>query len=119
MSKTININGSLMLKDGVWYVNGRKVSLSDIGSIFKGGYKNEKVTIVINLDSGSNIEHLDIDACESVTINGNCGSVHTDMGSINIGGNVSGNVHADMGSIQCGNVGGDVISHMGNVSYRR
>ena len=66
-----------------------------------------------------NVERLECDDCKTITITGDCRRVKTNMGDINIGGNVDGDVHTNMGSIECGNVGGDAHTNMGSVRYRR
>jgi hypothetical protein len=114
--KSVRVNGNLSLINGKWFVNGSEV---DINALAEKQEQEQQVTITINLAEGSFIEHLDIDTCKHIVINGTCKRVKTGMGDIEIHGNVDGDVHTNMGSIECGNVGGDAHSNIGSVTYRR
>jgi len=62
-----------------------------------------------------------IDDCKSVKIvvNGNAKDVETNVGNIEIHGDVSGNVEASCGNITCGKVNGDIHASCGNVTVRK
>lgn len=115
--KSIHVNGILSMINGKWYVNGKEINLKDLASDVE---ENDKViNITINLAQGSVIEHLDIESCDTININGNCKRVKTNMGDINVTGDVEGDIHTNMGDIECGNVHGDAHTNMGNVRFRR
>lgn len=111
--KVVTLNGNLSMRDGKWFVNGKEVNLRDLASETKEDEKN--VYITINIEGM--VEHLDVESCTTITINGECRRVKTNMGDIRITGNVDGDVHTNMGDIDCGRVSGDVHTNMGNVRY--
>lgn len=115
--KVINLNGTLSMTNGEWYLNGNKVNIDELASNHTEDEKT--INITINLSEGSTIDRLEVDHCKTITINGNCKRVTTHMGDITVTGDVDGDVHTNMGSIECGNVGGDAHTNMGSVRFRR
>ncbi len=71
----------------------------------------------INIKVDGNIETLQVDYCEKVTVNGNIGSVKTASGDIECQ-DVAENVTTVSGDITCGNVGGNVTSTSGDVDAK-
>lgn len=114
--KPIKVNGTLSLIDGKWYVDGKEVDMNELANVQED---DKIVNITINLAPDCVIEHLDVDSCKTITINGNCKRVKTNMGDIRISGDVDGDVHTNMGSIECGSVHGDAHTNMGSVHYRK
>lgn len=114
--KGIHIDGNLSMCGNKWYVDGEEVDLKDLASEVKEDKKS--INITINIEHGS-IDHLDVKTCKTITINGNCKRVKTNMGDIIVKGDIDGDAHTNMGNIECGNVGGDAHSNMGSVHYRR
>lgn len=73
---------------------------------------NEKqITIIIE----GSPENVNVDVCDSMTINGSCKTVSSQTGNITVKDDVSGNLKCGTGEVQCGNVGGDVESGTGDI----
>lgn len=105
--------------DGDFVVNGKRMSISEMianGYAYEeGGAKNDK-TLEITING--NVESIDCEASK-IVVNGSCGNVTTNMGDIDVKGDVNGSVRTNMGNIMCGNVEGNATTNLGNVSYRR
>lgn len=115
--KTITIGGSVIANKhiGTMVINGGRITvdgkpLSELDSL-----QDEKV---INITIQGDVERLEVDYCNKLTVTGNVKRVQSTQGDIEIHGNVEGDVHANMGTITCGNVEGDCNANMGNI-YRR
>jgi len=100
---TYNSKGDISVKNGNVYVDGEL--LHNTG--------NEKV---VNIIIGE-VENLQVDSCETITIHGSAGNVKSQAGDIKIEGNVSGDVKTQAGDIRCGNVGGSVKTQAGDIKY--
>lgn len=114
--KPIKVKGTLSLIDGKWYVDGKEVDMNELANVQED---DKIVNITINLAPDCVIEHLDVDSCRNIYINGDCKRVKTNMGDIRISGDVDGDVRTNMGSVECGTVHGDVHTNMGSVHYRK
>lgn len=115
--KTITIGGSviarknigtMVINDGKIIVDGKPLS----------ELENEVEEKVINITIQGDVERLEVDYCDKLTVTGNAKRVKSNSGDIEIHGNVEGDVHANMGQITCGNVEGDCHVNMGNI-YKR
>lgn len=73
--------------------------------------KDEK-NIKISIDG--DVDTLNIDHCDEILINGDCGSVKCGNGNVKCG-NVGGNVKSTNGNVKCGNVDGDIKTTNGNI----
>lgn len=113
--KQIRINGTLSMCGNRWFVDGKEIDINDLASDVKEDGK--QVFITINIEGY--VDHLNVDTCKTITINGECRRVKTNMGDIRVTGSVDGDVHTNMGNIECGNVHGDAKSNMGSVTFRR
>lgn len=118
MATIINRNGKTCVinsNSNVSIINGRVLIDGKPVEEFDSEKKEEKV---VNITIEGNVERIEVDVCETIKVTGDCKRVHTQNGSIEIGGNVSGDVHANMGSITCGNVEGDCHTNMGSICRR-
>ncbi len=104
--KKVNYQGSLTVINGKYFVNGNEVT--DWNELTKD---QKQISIEIHGD----VDKLDIECCDTVTITGNVKKVKTISGDIEIHGNVEGDVESVSGSIDCGNVGGDAKTVSGNI----
>lgn len=105
--KTYTYTGSLTVFDGNFYVDGKKVT--DWESLTKD---QKHIDIKVEGD----IDRLQVDTCDSVTITGSCNRVKTVSGDVEIGGDVDGDIESVSGDIDVhGNVGGDVKTVSGNI----
>lgn len=103
---------SMTITNGKTYVNGKEVDLAELAN------KREDSN-VYHIHIEGDVDKLEIDHCETISVNGNVRKIHTSYGSIEIKGDVDGDVHTNMGDIECGNVDGDVHTNMGSISYRK
>ena len=104
-------------------VNGKtiKVSGSNVSIINGKVYSDGKLVEIpeqktINITVEGDVQTLKVDACDQVTINGNCGSVEVAIGDVTVKGDVSGNVQSDTGDITCGNIGGNCTTNIGDIN---
>lgn len=89
-----------------------KNNLVYIDGVVQDGISTENgidISIVGNVDS------IDVQACNEISVEGNVSSVTTNSGDVKIGGDVSGNVRATHGDVSCSNVSGDVGSTQGSI----
>ena len=70
----------------------------------------------INVNIVGNIIELDVDSCDSITVNGTVGSVITSSGDVIINGDVNGGVSTKSGDVNCGNVNGTVSTISGDIN---
>ena len=96
-------------------IQGRNVSIIN-GKVFIDGKlidlpENEKT---INIQA-ENLETLQVDNCNEITVNGNADNIKIGQCSLSIGGEVKGNVKVSQGNVSCGNIGGDTSVSMGNI----
>ena len=66
-----------------------------------------------------NVERLEVDACEKVSVSGNVGSVKTISGDVDLSGNVLGSISSISGDIDCTEIKGSVSTVSGDVKHRR
>ena len=123
MSVIINKNGRTIVVNGD-VIRGQKINSMVIsgGRITIDGKSLSELDVEdekeINITIQGNLERLEVDYCDKLTVTGNAKRVKATQGDIEIHGNVEGDVHANMGAITCGNVEGDCHANMGNI-YRR
>lgn len=115
--KTITIGGSVIARQniGTMVINGGKITVDGKPLSELDAVQEEKV---INITIQGDVERLEVDYCDKLTVTGNAKRVKSTQGDIEIHGNVEGDVNANMGAITCGNVDGDCNANMGNI-YRR
>lgn len=107
----ININNrtysgnSVVITNGKVIVDGKDVTPE----------KNERE---INIIIEGNIDDLNVDACNKLSVNGNVGSVKTLSGDVDVDGYVSGSVSTMSGDVDCGNVNGSVSTMSGDIKHR-
>lgn len=78
---------------------------------------------VINITIEGNVEELQADYLNTVTVNGDTRTVRTGSGDVTVSGHVKGSIHTGSGDVHCGNVEEDVSTgsgdvHCGNVGGR-
>lgn len=72
----------------------------------------------INIIVDGNIDTIDIPEVQTLVVKGNCETLKTMSGNINIEGDVTGNVKTMSGNVTCGNVGGRVKTMSGDVRHK-
>jgi hypothetical protein len=73
----------------------------------------------IDIKIDGNISELKVDACDSLVVNGNCGSVATMSGDVDIDGDVTGNISTMSGDVKCGTVGGSISTMSGDIKNKK
>lgn len=99
-----NISGVITFENGRMLVNGKPIE--------DWSESEEKV---INITIEGNVEALDVDACSTVTVNGDVKKLRTGSGNVSVKGNATGDVQTGSGDVECGNVEGDVSTGSGDV----
>ncbi|WP_407305814.1 hypothetical protein [Acinetobacter sp.] len=103
---TVNINGAYISGSNI-FIRGNKIMVD--------GQDHTPDAKIINIEVHGNIQALNVDACEKVTVHGSAGSVITISGDVVIGGNVTGGVRTVSGDVNCGDVHGDIDTVSGDV----
>lgn len=106
---SISGGGTINITDGNILVDGKPLDELNVADV------NEKE---INITIQGEVDHIDIDYCNRITVNGNVKRVKTNQGDIDITGDVDGDVHTNMGDVTCGNIKGDCHTNMGNIRRR-
>lgn len=103
---------SMTVMNGKTYVNGKEVNLDELAN-------KQEDSNVYHIHIEGDVDKLEVDHCETISVTGKVRKIHTSYGSIKIEGDVDGDVHTNMGDIECGNVDGDVHTNMGSIRYRK
>lgn len=101
-------------------IKGGTISIID-GKVIADGAEVKELTTrkkTVNITIQGDVERLEVEYCNTISVTGNAKRVHTLNGDIEIKGDVEGDVHTNCGSITCGNVEGDCHTNMGNISKR-
>lgn len=73
----------------------------------------------IRIEVAGNIERIEADACNSISVTGDAGSVHTLSGDVNISGRINGSVQTMSGDVDCGGaIAGSVSTMSGDIRHR-
>lgn len=103
----ININGTVVKGTNIVIINGKVIV--DGKSVAAEGPK-------INITVQGNVDKIDVDYCEKVSVIGDVGEVVTSSGDIEINGSVKESIESSSGDIKVsGNVGGSVNTTSGDV----
>jgi len=108
---------------GTTIVSGGRMTIID-GEVLVDGKPLDELKCIdpdekqINITIEGDVDHLDIEYCNKLIVNGNAKRVKTNQGDIEIKGDVEGDVHTNMGDVTCGNVEGDCHTNMGNIHRR-
>jgi hypothetical protein len=71
----------------------------------------------INISVDGDIQTLKVDSCNQIDVTGNCKSVNSTNGNIQVKGNIEGDVVNKNGNIVCRNVSGSVTTKNGNITH--
>jgi len=106
----IKINGKTYKGNNVSIINGQVI----IDGKKADTPEDEKV---INITIDGNIKTLDVDYCNKLEMTGDCESVTSKNGNIQVKGNVTGDVNNKNGNIVCRNIGGNAETKNGDVIH--
>lgn len=99
-STTITCSKSVIIKNGKVWIDGKEIDTTDK---------------VINVNITGNVDKIDIDYCNQLTVTGNCNSVNTVSGNVKIEGDVAKNVETTSGDVRTRDIGGNVKTVSGDV----
>ena len=103
--KTYKVEGKVSIVNGTVFANGKKVQ------DYEEAEKDEKK---INISIEGDVEKIDVDVCDSITVSGSVKNIKTMSGDVK----VHGDVKTMSGDVDCGNVAGDVSSMSGDIKKR-
>lgn len=105
--------------NGLTITAGRNISV--VGNrVFVDGKDVTPDAKDIKIEVAGNVEQLEVDACNSVSITGDVGHVVTQSGDVSIEGSVGGSVQTMSGDVDCGgSIAGSVSTMSGDVKHRR
>lgn len=105
--------------NGIDIVAGRSITVNG-NRVFVDGKDVTPDAKDIRIEVAGDIETLRADACNNIAVTGNVGSVATQSGDVDVGGNVGGSVQTMSGDVDCGGIiGGSVSTMSGDVKHRR
>tara|TARA_B100000508_G_scaffold60333_2_gene47520 strand:- start:65297 stop:65632 length:336 start_codon:yes stop_codon:yes gene_type:complete len=105
--------------NGVTISAGRSISIKS-GRVTIDGEDVTPDGKEINISIEGNIDRLEADACEKISVKGNINSVGTVSGDVDVEGDVRGSVSTMSGDVDCGGgIGGSVSTMSGNVKHRK
>lgn len=105
--------------NGLTVSGGRSVVISN-GKVIVDGKDVTPDAKEINISVEGNVEKIEADACSKISVTGDAGSVNTQAGDVDVGGNVGGSVQTMSGDVDCGgSIGGSVSTMSGDIKSRR
>lgn len=107
--KTYKVEGKVSIVNGTIFANGKKVQ------DYEEAEKDEKK---INISIEGDVEKIDVDVCDSITVSGDVKNINTMSGYVEVHGYVFGDVKTMSGNVDCGYVAGDVSSISGDIKRR-
>ena len=101
------VEGSLSMINGKWYDGaGREIDMNNL--------EDTRDTKTINITIEGDVERLEVDCCNSITVNGNVRKVNTGSGSITCK-DIDGDAHTGSVSIHAENISGDAKTGSGSI----
>ena len=105
--------------NGVTYTGNRSVAVGN-GRVVIDGKDVTPDAKQISIAVHGNVERLQVDSCEKISVTGDVGSVSTQTGDVDVGGNISGSVQTQTGDVDCaGSIGGKDSTQTGDIKHRR
>lgn len=108
---TIRING-------ITITGGRSITVTN-GRVMIDGKDVTPDAKDIRIEVAGNLERIEADACNSISVSGDAGLVSSTSGDISVGGNVGGSVSTVSGDIDCGAIAGSASTVSGDIKNRR
>lgn len=99
-STTISNSKSVVIKNGRVWIDGQEVGAA------------EKV---INVNITGDVDKIDVDYCNQLTVTGNCNSLSTVSGDVKVEGDIAKNVETTSGDVRAREIGGNVKTISGDV----
>ena len=109
---SINING-------VTITSGRNIVVRG-GQVTVDGQDVTPDAKVINITVTGNVDRIEADVCQQLSVTGDVGNVSTVSGDVNVEGNINGSVQTVSGDVDCGgSIGGNISTLSGNIKHRK
>lgn len=80
-------------------------------------WNNRNEILVVNITINGDIESLEADSCDTISINGNANNVISKNGDVSVSGNIEGNAESKNGNITANTIQGNAETKNGNI-YR-
>lgn len=100
------------------FFSSKSVVISN-GKVFIDGKDVTPDSKEINITIEGNVEKLEVEACNKISITGNANNISTQSGDIDIQGSVNGSVSTMSGDVDCGNISGSVSTMSGDIKNRK
>lgn len=106
--------------NGVRISGGRNITVIDGRVIVDGKDVTPESNKEINISVEGKVDLIKVDHCQKVYVAGDVGSITTQSGAVEVGGNVQGSVQTMSGSVECyGSINSSVSTMSGSVKYRK
>lgn len=103
--------------NGVVISGGKSITISG-NKILVDGKDVTPDSKQITIDVKGNVEKLQVDCCENLSVTGTVGDIKTQSGDVNCG-HVTGNIQTMSGDVDCGNVAGSISTMSGDIKHRK
>ncbi len=105
--------------NGATITGGRSINIRN-GRVIVDGKDVTPDAKEINITVSGNVDKLEADACQKISVTGDVGSIKTMSGDVDVAGNVQGSVSTMSGDIDCGeSIGGSVSTMSGDIKHRK
>lgn len=108
---TITINGNTITSSG-------SISISN-GKITVNGVDVTPDAKVINISVVGNVEKLQADCCQTITVTGDVGNIVTQSGDVEVSWDIKWSIQTMSGDVDCWNVAGNISTMSGNVKNKK
>ena len=95
-------------------INNGKITVD--GMSLEEWYNRDDI-VVINITVNGDVESINADSCDTISINGNANYVNTKNGNVSVSGNIEGNAESKNGNITANTIHGNAETKNGNI-YR-
>lgn len=80
---------------------------------------NRNEIVVVNIIVNGDIDSLNADSCDTISINGNANNINTKNGNVSVSGNIEGNAESKNGNITANVIQGHAETKNGNICRMR
>ena len=107
-----------MIKINNKVYNGNSISISG-NKISIDGIDVTPESLQVKIIVEGNIDKINADNCNSISVTGSVNSISTMSGDVEIGGNVYGSISTMSGDVDCNNIGGNISTMSGDIKYKK
>lgn len=110
---------STIVINGVTIRDGRNIMVCN-GRVIVDGKDITPDAKDISISVNGNIDRIEADICQKISVTGDVGSVATQSGDVEVGGNIKGSVQTMSGNVDCsGSVAGNISTMSGKIKCRK